>query len=382
MPDLPGKIKAILSVTNCICHDQRVLKMSDTLAGMGCDILIIGRKIGDCCDRDTVPYRTKRFRMIFGKGFLFYKFYNIRLFFFLLFQKSDLLVSNDLDTLLPNYLVSVMKRIPLVYDSHEYFTGVPELQNRPLIRWVWKSIERFIFPHLKHVMTVSDSIAELYEKEYSIRPLTVRNCARISTDTMQYSKTEIGINPDHLLLIMQGTGINTDRGGQELIEAVNITENVSLLIIGSGDLFQFLKDRVRELGLEERVKFISKIPWADLMKYTRSADVGISIDRNTNVNYEFSLPNKVFDYISAGIPVIASDLKEVKRILVENNCGILIPEVTPQEISKAVKKLRDDPVLLANLKRNAVNASESVNWEHESLKVIELYKPILQTYFN
>jgi glycosyltransferase involved in cell wall biosynthesis len=382
MPDFPGKIKAVLSVTNCICHDQRVLKMSGTLITMGCDILIIGRKLGDCCDRDTVPFRTKRFRMIFRKGFLFYKFYNIRLFFFLLFQKTDLLISNDLDTLLPNYLISRVKRIPLVYDSHEYFTGVPELQNRPLIRWVWKSIERFIFPDLKHVITVSDSIADLYEKEYSIRPLTVRNCALISLDTAQYSKTELGINPHHILLIMQGTGINVDRGGEELIDAVNITENVSLLIIGSGDRFQFLKDKVRQLALEERVKFISKIPWAELMRYTRSADAGVSIDRNTNVNYEFSLPNKVFDYISAGIPVIASDLTEVKKILMENNCGILIPEVTPQEISIAVKKLRDDQVLLAQLKKNAVAASKSVNWEQESLKVKELYESILKTYFN
>jgi glycosyltransferase involved in cell wall biosynthesis len=272
-----------------------------------------------------------------------------------------------------------LKRIPLIYDSHEYFTGVPELKDRPLVRWIWKSIERFIFPNLKYVLTVSDSIADLYEKEYSVRPLTVRNCSLNSSDLGQYSKTEIGIHPDHLLLILQGTGINTDRGGEELIDAIKITENVSLLIIGSGDLLQLLKQKVNELGLDERVKFISKIPWDQLIKYTRSADIGISVDRNTNVNYEFSLPNKVFDYISAGIPVIASDLKEIRKIVIENSCGLIIPEVTPLEISKAIIKLRDDEGLLLQLKKNAVEASKSVNWETESLKVNELYKSILQT---
>jgi glycosyltransferase involved in cell wall biosynthesis len=379
MPKLQGKIKAAISVTNCICHDQRVIKMTGILSMMDCDVIIIGRKIGDCCEKDLVPFKTRRFRMIFRKGFLFYKFYNLRLFLYLLFHRSDLLISNDLDTLLPNYLISRLKRIPLIYDSHEYFTGVPELKDRPLVRWIWKSIERFIFPNLKYVLTVSDSIADLYEKEYSVRPLTVRNCSLNSSDLGQYSKTEIGIHPDHLLLILQGTGINTDRGGEELIDAIKITENVSLLIIGSGDLLQLLKQKVNELGLDERVKFISKIPWDQLIKYTRSADIGISVDRNTNVNYEFSLPNKVFDYISAGIPVIASDLKEIRKIVIENSCGLIIPEVTPLEISKAIIKLRDDEGLLLQLKKNAVEASKSVNWETESLKVNELYKSILQT---
>ena len=107
--------------------------------------------------------------MIFKRGFLFYKFFNIRLFFFLLFHKYDLLVSNDLDTLLPNFLVSKLKGLPLVYDSHEYFTGVPEIQNRPFVKWVWKSIEKLYFPGLKNVMTVSESIASQYEKEYGVK---------------------------------------------------------------------------------------------------------------------------------------------------------------------------------------------------------------------
>jgi glycosyltransferase involved in cell wall biosynthesis len=355
------------------------MKMAGVLNQMDCDVIIIGRKIGDCCERDMVPFRTKRFRMIFKKGFLFYKFYNLRLFLFLLFHKSDLLISNDLDTLLPNYLISRLKKIPIVYDSHEYFTGVPELQKRPVVRWVWKSIERYIFPKLKYIITVSDSIADLYEKEYSLRPLTVRNCSPDSSGTGSYSKNDLGIHPEHFLLILQGTGINADRGGDELIDAVNITEKVSLLIIGSGDSLEDLKRKVTSLDLEERVKFIHKLPWEELMKYTRSADAGVSTDKNTNVNYEFSLPNKVFDYISAGIPVIASDLKEIRKILVEYNCGILIPQVSPVAISKAIVKLRDDAGLHAELKKNASEAAKTMNWGTESLKVKEMYKFIVNT---
>ena len=377
MPFPSNKIKVAFSVTNCICHDQRVQKIAGTISSLGCDIIIIGRRSGDCCDSSSIPFKTKRFRMIFHKGFLFYKFFNIRLFIFLLFHKYDLLVSNDLDTLLPNYLVSKIKALPLVYDSHEYFTGVPEIQDRHLVKWVWKSIERSIFPRLKYVMTVSDSIALQYEKEYNVRPLTVRNCAAKTEDIIPFSRKELQINPDHLLLILQGTGLNIDRGGEELIDAISITDDVSLLIIGSGGNVGVLREKTANMGLTGRIKFIPVLPWKSLMKYTRSADAGLSLDKNSNQNYSFSLPNKLFDYISAGIPVIASELPEISNILGDYNCGLLIPEVNPRDISKAIISLRDNRDFLKELKQNARIASESLNWENEALKVKELYVPII-----
>jgi glycosyltransferase involved in cell wall biosynthesis len=372
------KPRVAFSVTNCICYDQRVIKMAGTVSRLGCDIIIIGRKSGYCYNSDSVPFPTRRFTMLFKRGFLFYKFFNIRLFIYLLLHKIDILVSDDLDTLLPNFLVSKIRNLPLVYDSHEYFTGVPELQNRKFVKWVWKSIEKSVFPQLKYVLTVSDSIAKQYEKEYRLRPLTVRNCAVKSDQLVPFSREELELNPEHLLLIFQGSGINAERGGEELIDAIAITEDVSLLIIGSGDKFEILIEKTKNLGLSERIKFIPKLPWVRLMRYTRSVDAGLSLDKNSNLNYSFSLPNKLFDYISAGIPVIASDLPEISKILNEYNCGILVSEVNPGEISKAIKVLRDNRDLLSELKQNSLIASESINWETESLKVTELYRSILK----
>jgi glycosyltransferase involved in cell wall biosynthesis len=370
-------IRVAFSVTNNICHDQRVLKIAGVVSKLGCEVEIIGRKSGDCCNTDSVPFKTKRFRMLFRKGFLFYAFFNIRLFIFLLHKKYDLLVSNDLDTLLPNFLVSKLKNLPLVYDSHEYFTGVPEIQNRPFVKWVWKRIEKSVFPRLSYVMTVSDSIALLYEKEYKLKPLTIRNCAVKTENIVPFSRHDLEIRSDDLLLILQGTGINVDRGGNELIEAINLTERVSLLIIGAGDEYTNLIEKTSKLRLTERIKFIPKVPWFTLMRYTRSADAGLSLDKNTNLNYLFSLPNKIFDYLSAGIPVIATELPEIAGIINTYKCGILVDKPDPEEISKAIKKIRDNKVLLEELKINAVAASESVNWEVESKKVEELYRSVL-----
>jgi glycosyltransferase involved in cell wall biosynthesis len=227
-------------------------------------------------------------------------------------------------------------------------------------------------------MTVSDSIANQYGKEYGIKALTVRNCPVKVRDILPFPREEIGVDPHHLLLILQGTGINADRGGEELIDAINLTDDVSLLVVGSGDVLEFMKKKVSELSLGSRVIFISVCQKEELMRYTKTADAGLSLDKNTNENHNFSLPNKLFDYIGAGIPVIASDLYEIRRILTEHRCGILIPAVNPGEISKAIIRLRDDRSLLSELKHNAFIASESLNWDVESVKVKEFYSAIIK----
>jgi glycosyltransferase involved in cell wall biosynthesis len=370
--------RVAFSVTNCICHDQRVLRTAGTVSSLNCEVTIVGRKSGDCGSSDEMPFKIKRFRMLFKKGFLFYKFFNLRLFFYLLFHNYDILVANDLDTLFPNFIVSKLKGLILVYDSHEYFTGVPEIQNRPFVKWVWKTIERMIFPKLKYVMTVSDSIALQYQNEYGIRPLTVRNCSRKTDGIVAYSRENLGVPEEHLLLILQGRGINIDRGAEELIEAVYDTENITLLIVGSGDVLQTLQDKVEEWDANDRIKFIPSVPWPELVKYTKAADVGMSLDKDTNVNYRFSLPNKLFDYIAAGIPVIASNLPEVHKIVSENKCGLIINEVDPERIRSAIRDLRDNSERLAELKKNATIASMNLNWEVEEIKVIGLFKNLIQ----
>ncbi len=123
--------------------------------------------------------------------------------------------------------------------------------------------------------------------------------------------------------------------------------------------------------------FIPKLSWENMMRYTKGADVGISIDKDTNLNYYFSLPNKLFEYISAGLAVITSALPEVKKMVEDNRCGIVLNTSSPEEISRSIKILRDDRQLLYDLKKNSRIASEKINWENESKKIYSFYKNIL-----
>lgn len=372
--------KAIVSVISDLFTDQRVNRTCCVLHDMAMEVTLAGRRKKNSREVTGRTYRIKRFRLLFEKGFLFYACYNIRLFFFLLFHKADLLVANDLDTLLPNYLVSRLKRIPLVYDSHEYFTGVPEIQKRPVVKKVWLSIERFIFPKLKHIITVNDSIAALYKSEYGKELTVVRNISDKPAVTLPKTRTDLGLPENRPIILLQGSGINVDRGGEEAVMAMlpqfGLHEAV-LYIIGDGDVIDTLKMNVRKHQLSDKVFFMPKMPYEQLFHYTANADVGLTLDKDTNINYRFSLPNKIFDYIHAGLPVLATPLVEVRKIVESYNIGMVAESSHPEHLAMALRKMLNDKNLYSEWKKNLIIAAQKLNWDTEKIKLIHVFEQFL-----
>ena len=167
--------KIIVSVTNDLVTDNRVDKVCRFLVNQGFDVILVGRKLKNSLTLSDRPYQTKRMRLMFTKGALFYAEFNLRLFFYLLFKGATHQLSNDLDTLLANYLAAKIRGRKLIYDTHELYTEVPELMSRPRVKRIWERIEGWIFPKLNKVYTVNDSIADFYSKKYMKNVLVVRN---------------------------------------------------------------------------------------------------------------------------------------------------------------------------------------------------------------
>jgi len=369
--------KAIVSVTNDLYTDQRVHKVCLFLESQGFSVLLVGRKRKSSKELPPRGYQTKRFNLFFDKGAKFYAEYNFRLFWFLMFRKVDLLLANDLDTLLANYSVSKFKPFSrLVYDSHEYFTEVPELIHRKKVKQIWETIEAWIFPKLKTIYTVNNSIAKLYADKYQKEIKVVRNISPTWEPNNLKSKQELGIPENKKLIILQGAGINIDRGAEEAVQAMKLVENTVLMIVGDGDVVFQLKVYVIDNQLDDKVLFFDKCPYNEMMNFTYYADLGLTLDKSTNINYRYSLPNKVFDYIQAETPIIGTNLIEISKILSEYGVGEIIEEFTPENLALLINSLLNDESKLTDLKVNCSKARKVLNWESEIETLKEIYSSI------
>lgn len=368
--------RAIVSVTNDLYTDQRLHKICTFLVDQGYEVLLVGRKKRDSVNLSERRYRTARMRLLFETGALFYASFNVRLFFFLLFRKADILVSNDLDTLLANFMAKKFKRkCRLVYDSHEFFTEVPELIDRPRVQKIWLGIERRIFPKLDSIYTVNQSIAEIYQGLYKKDVKVVRNISPLWNPGLIKSKAELGIPENKMLIIMQGAGINIHRGAEEAVVAMKDIDAV-LMIVGSGDVIAALKGMVQEFKLQSKVLFFGKRPYDELMNYTWHASIGLTLDKPNNLNYKFSLPNKVFDYIHTQTPIITSNVVEVARVVNQYKIGIVLDEFSVPTLSNAINELIKNPERLHAFKENCKMAAQSENWEKECNVLNSIYPKV------
>ncbi|MBM3185713.1 MAG: glycosyltransferase [Bacteroidetes bacterium] len=369
--------RAIVTVSNDLVTDNRVKRTCSVLGELGFDVLLVGRTRKNSLPLNFTKYNCKRFKLIFENGPLFYAELNIRLFLFLLFQKVDVLYSNDLDTLPANFFVSKIKsKSKLIYDTHELFTEVPELENRKFAKNTWVKIEKYIFPKLNHVITVNESIANIYKTKYGKPILVVRNVPEKFESSNPPSKSTLGLPEDKFILIIQGSGLNVDRGIEEAVLSMQFIENALLIIVGSGDVIPKIKKMVIQKNLDNKVKFYEKRPYLEMMQLTSKANIGLTLDKPLSDNYKYSLPNKLFDYIQAGVPILSSELVELQKIIDKYNIGYFVETVSPEEIAKNVNFLIENPEKLNVYKLNCIKAAEIENWEHEKIKLKKLIEEI------
>lgn len=361
-------MKITVSVTNDLVTDQRVHKVCSTLHENGYQVKLVGRKLKNSKSLER-PYHTKRMRLIFNRSFLFFAEYNIRLFFALLKDKSDVLLSNDSDTLLANYLVSKIKRKPLIFDAHELMPETPEVVNRKFVKSFWTNIENWIFPRLKHSYTVCRSIADYYNDKYKIDMQVVRN---IPFAQLNNKFSERIINSKGKKIILYQGAVNVGRGIEWVIDAMPYLDDFIFYVIGDGDVLEELKQKVNKLKLNEKVIFTGRIPFDELSRFTQSADIGVNLLDNNGLSYYFSLPNRIFDYIRSGVPVLATDFPEIRRIVKTYQVGKLIDNYQPENLALAIREL-------AGQEKNHAAfsyANEELTWEKESLTLLKIVKEV------
>ncbi len=363
--------RIIFSVTNDIATDHRIHRITGSLSKQGHKLTIIGRKRKNSLPLNIDWAGTFRFRLLFNRGPLFYATYNIRLFIYLLFSRCDVIVANDLDTLPAAFYAARLKRKILVYDSHEYFTEVPELIFRERIQKIWHTIERYIVPKIRFAYTVNQSIADIYKEKYGVSFEVIRNVA-----AYRESLPHIQNHKEPKKIIYQGV-LNVGRGIELAIDAMKFIDDVIFVIAGDGDIEHELKQRASENNLEDRVVFTGRLDQARLYRLTHQAQLGLSLEENRGLNYYYALPNKLFDYIQARIPVVVSDLPEIKNIVQKYRIGDVLQERSPGHLAEKLKSILSDEAMMNTWKKNLDLAAKELCWENEEKRLLQFYDRII-----
>ncbi len=367
--------RIIVSVTNDLVADNRVHKVCSTLQKMGFGVLLVGRKLHKNPGLENRSYAIKRFRLLFNEGPLFYAFFNLRLFLFLLFSKSDVLLSNDLDTLPANYLAARLRKKPLVYDSHEYFTEVPELVNRPGVQRIWQWLEKKMVPDLKSAYTVCASIAHFYTEKYGTSFEVVRNVPRANNRTPNISEKEESVEKT---ILYQGA-LNVHRGLEHAIRSMKYLDGCRFILAGDGDIKKELEELAKKEGVSSKVQFLGRLPIKELSRITPTADLGLSIEEDVGLNYRYALPNKLFDYIQAEVPVLVTNLPEMAAIVYQYKIGEMTKSLEPQELAKKMRGALFDEQKRKEWKKNLKIAATELTWEKEEEKLKAIFSRFLMS---
>ncbi|MCS7085571.1 MAG: glycosyltransferase [Bacteroidia bacterium] len=359
------RLKVAMAVVNDLASDQRVNRIATTLVEAGYEVTVWGRKSRDSPKLQPRPYRTRRFACFFSKGKAFYAEFMIRMFWAMLRERADVVVANDLDTLAPCFWAAKITRAKLVYDTHEYFTQTPELVRRPLEQRLWTLWERWYFPKLKNVMTVNERIAEAYRKLYDKNVTAVRNVPhRIPPETLPRCREPI--------VLYQGA-INEGRGVEKMVDCAPFIEG-ELWIIGTGDVFGCVKRRVEALppAVRARVRLFGRLPMERLAPLTRQAQIGLSIEEDRGLNYRYATPNKLFDYLQSGVPVVVSPLPEMAKVVLRYGAGVVMNDHSGEALTAAIYFLRN--AVYEQARVGAQKAARELCWEQESRVLLDFYR--------
>jgi len=335
--------KIVFTVTNDLNYDQRMIRICSSLTAAGYSVLLIGYTLKDSTPLAKQTYQQKRINCLFKTGKLFYAEYNIRLFFYLLFKKIDLIGAIDLDTISPCLAISKLKNIPRIYDAHEFFTGLKEVVTRPAIKKFWSRIERVAVPQFRHGYTVSESIADEFRRLYGVSYATIRNIPVL--------KPLDNLPATEQFILYQGA-VNEARGFEYLIPAMKMIIH-KLVICGDGNFMDQLKDLVIKNQVQDKVELKGMLQPAELWKISQQATIGIAVPENIGLNQYLALANKFFDYIHAGLPQITVDFPEYKKLNDKYRVAVLVTDIEPKTIADSVNNLMADTVLLEQLKRTA-----------------------------
>jgi glycosyltransferase involved in cell wall biosynthesis len=390
--------RVCMHVLGAAATDPRVMRAATALVGAGYGVSVVD--IGDTSDlqkEEVVRGVTIRHVMV-SRSFTSSRFDRwtlvrlakicVRSTFRVLQTRADIYHAHDVSALPACYVAARLRHKPIIFEAHEM-----PLYERPLSelsrsrRWLLKLLGVMLahmVPRCAGIITVSPPIVAEIRNRYHVQEVAL---IRSVPEYRAVAKSDrlrkyLGLKPEVRIALYQGN-LQPNRGLDRLVRAAAFLERDRVVVM-MGKNMGATRDQLEALivseGVEDRVKLLPPAPYAELLDWTASADIGLNVaSPGYSLNVRYFLPNKLFEYLMAGLPVLTSPLQAMVEIVQTYDVGQVLSSLAPADIGEAINRMLADPVALARQHRNALEAtSNDLYWEKESLRLLDLYKDILQ----
>ncbi|MBE0573181.1 MAG: glycosyltransferase family 4 protein [Ignavibacteriaceae bacterium] len=369
---MSSKKKVLITFLGNINYDTRCKNLYDNFSANKFDVEFLG-----------FDWMTDGFSETHGdvsifklkKGFLSLSFYlkfiwHIKL--KLLNTKASIIFAEDIYTLPFAVIFGKLKRAKIYYDSRELFGYLAGLKEKKIKQAFWKLTEKFFIKKADYVMVTGPMDGEFLKKEYGIKNLILlRNLPRYYKSELKLDlHSHLQIDKTKKIILYQGVLLK-GRGIEKIYAVLNELSDHVFVIAGGGEYEEYYKKLAAEMDVNDKVFFLGKLTQEDLPKITASVDIGVSLIENLSISYYHALPNKLFEYIMADVPVIVSDLPQMKEIVDKYDVGFAVDIDNKAELIDALKKLADDTHLYESKKQNCHIASQELNWEKEVTNLLK-----------
>jgi glycosyltransferase involved in cell wall biosynthesis len=349
-----------------IHYDTRSFNLFNSLESKGHDVRFIGY------DWETPGFHslnTPYIRVIQLRktrfSALFYLRFAVSIYFQLMKNRFDLFIASDFYSLLFCTAAARFRKARLIYDSREITSELPAFHDKPFLKRVVLWVERACIPRASCVLSTGEMDSAVLKEKFGIRkPVLLRNLPRMQKGAPAISFLNRFPTRVRKVLVYQGILV-PGRGIETALAVLKKLPEYGLVLLGGGELGSYYHDMVQGSGVAERVLFAGKVPQRELLQHTAGCDVGLSLIDNICDNNYYALPNKLFEYVMAGLPVIVTELPQMKAVVEDYRIGAVVPERNPQAVANVLLKWDKSESEFRALKRHCRKASLDLNWEKE-----------------
>lgn len=361
-------------------YDFRVFRQADALRGAGHEVVLVTSDFGGRLPPVWNDFDLRRIPLDRSRSLRrTYPLFWLRAERLAAAAEAEVYHAHDLDALWPSARAAARRGAHLVYDSHELFVEQSSLVHRPGIRGFWRWLERRLIRRVGRVLTVSSTIADSLQRTYGLEqaPVLVRNLPPFREPVAgEGLRQALGLLGDREPLVLYQGGFLTGNGLDDQITAMGRIEEGRLVLLGSGPTEESLRSQVTTLGLHDRVRFLPRRPFPELHALTCGADIGLCVIRPTGSSFLWSMPNKLFEYMMAGLPVVAGDTPEIRRVIEETEAGVVVDPADPEAIAEAIRELLTDLPRRRRMGEAALRHAERYCWEREVPRLLQAYEQL------